>query len=81
MRRPHRKRAEAPQHAATDDGSGAFLSAAAFTPSHTAVEMARSHRRYALPDLRVGDPAAADPLATRSWPELRELIYGGADVR
>ena len=35
-------------------------------------------RRYELPDLRVGDPDAMDPLATRSWPELRQLIYGGA---
>ena len=68
-RRARTKRAEAPQHPAADDGSGA------------AVKMARSHRRDALPDLRVGDPTAADPLATRSWPELRELIYGGADVR
>ena len=68
-RHAHAKRAEAPQHPAADDGSGA------------AVETASAHRRYALPDLRVGDPTAADPLATRSWPELRELIYGGADVR
>ena len=63
------KRAEAPQHPAANNSSGA------------AVETASSRRRYALPDLRVGDPAAADPLAMRSWPELRELIYGGADVR
>ena len=33
-------------------------------------------RRYKLPDLRVGDADAPDPLATYSWPELRELIYG-----
>ena len=68
-RRAHTKRAEASQLPAADDGSGAV------------VEMASSHRRHALPDLRVGDPTATDPLATRSWPELRELIYGGADVR
>ncbi len=64
-RRARTKREEAPQHPAADDGSSA------------AVETASSHRQYALPDLRVGDPTAADPLATRSWPELRELIYGG----
>ena len=33
-------------------------------------------RRYKLPDLRVGNANAPDPLATYSWPELRELIYG-----
>ncbi len=32
---------------------------------------------YEMPDLRVGDPQAADPLERYSWPELRELIYGG----
>ena len=32
-------------------------------------------RRYKLPDLRAGDPRAADPLETYSWPELRDLIY------
>ena len=35
-----------------------------------------SPRQYKLPDLRVGDANAPDPLATYSWPELRELIYG-----
>ena len=35
-----------------------------------------SPRPYKLPDLRVGDADAPDPLATYSWPELRELIYG-----
>jgi hypothetical protein len=32
---------------------------------------------YELPDLRVGDPHGPDPLERYSWPELRELIYGG----
>ena len=32
---------------------------------------------YALPDLREGDPEVPDPLERYSWPELRELIYGG----
>ena len=32
---------------------------------------------YTLPDLRVGDPDAQDPLERYSWPELRELIYSG----
>lgn len=30
---------------------------------------------YRLPDRRVGDPMAGDPLARLSWPELRGLIY------
>ena len=32
---------------------------------------------YELADLRVGDPQEPDPLERYSWPELRELIYGG----
>lgn len=32
---------------------------------------------YELADLRVGDPQDPDPLERYSWPELRELIYGG----
>ena len=39
------------------------------------VVAAPSHRRYELPDLRVGDPNLPDPFATYSWPALRELIY------
>ena len=31
---------------------------------------------YTLPDLRVGDPQAPDPLERYSWPELRDVIYG-----
>lgn len=38
----------------------------------------QSDRAYTFPDLRAGDPAAADPLEQYSWPELRELIYGGS---
>ena len=36
--------------------------------------------QYKLPDLRVGDVNAPDPLATYSWPELRELIYGDSGL-
>ena len=36
---------------------------------------------YRLPDLRVGDPDADDPLERYSWPELRELIYGDPGTR
>ena len=39
---------------------------------------AAPHPPYKLPDLRVGAADAPDPLATYSWPELRELIYGGS---
>ena len=37
--------------------------------------------RYTLPDLRSGDPEAADPLERHTWPELRALIYGDSDIR
>ncbi len=40
-----------------------------------------SGHRYKLSDLRVGDPHAADPLETYSWPELREMIYGDRGSR
>ena len=33
------------------------------------------HPPYRLPDLRIGDPAADDPLERFSWPELRETTY------
>ena len=58
----HARETEATQRPVADDGSG------------VAIEAASSRRRYGLPDLRVGDPTAADPLATRSWSERRELI-------
>ncbi|MGD9904968.1 MAG: DUF2191 domain-containing protein [Vicinamibacterales bacterium] len=32
---------------------------------------------YELPDRSVGDPRAKNPLASYSWPELRDEIYGG----
>ena len=34
-----------------------------------------SRRRYRLPDLRVGDPRAPDPLETYSWSELRDSLF------
>ena len=34
-----------------------------------------SRRPYKLPDLRVGNPAADDPLEELSWSQLRETIY------
>lgn len=36
----------------------------------------KPHETYMLPDLGVGDPDAADPLAGVSWEELREMICG-----
>ena len=38
-----------------------------------------SHGTYRLPDLSVGDPDAADPLAAYSWQELRGTIYAERD--
>ena len=49
--------------AVIEDGLRAVLPPAA--PEH----------RYRLPDLRVGDPDAVDPLERYSWAELRELIH------
>ena len=37
--------------------------------------------RYALPDLRVGDPSSPDPLEGHAWPEVRELIYEDRETR
>jgi hypothetical protein len=34
-------------------------------------------RKYRLPDRSVGDPRAANPLESKSWPEIRDEIYGG----
>lgn len=42
---------------------------------------APSSHPYELPDLRVGDPLAPDPMERYSWPELRELIYGDPGTR
>ena len=38
-------------------------------------------RGYKLPDLRMGDPDATDPLEQYSWPELRDVIYGDPGTR
>ena len=64
----HAKKTGQPLRAVVEDGLRCVLDAP-------------SRRRYVLPDLRVGDPGAPDPLATRSWPELRELIYGDGGAR
>jgi hypothetical protein len=32
---------------------------------------------YEMPDRSVGDPAAANPLESLSWQDLRAEIYGG----
>ena len=61
----HAKETGRPLRAVVEDGLRRVIEAA-------------PRRRYELPDLRVGDPDATDPLATYSWPELRELIYGGS---
>jgi len=37
----------------------------------------RPSTSYALPDHSVGNADDPDPLATRSWSELAEEIYGG----
>ena len=32
--------------------------------------------RYVLPDRSYGGPGTHDPLASYTWPELRDIIYG-----
>ena len=60
----HAKATGRPLRAVVEDGLRRVLSEPEPTP-------------YALPDLREGDPEVPDPLERYSWPELRELIYGG----
>ena len=65
----HAKETGRPLRAVVEDGLRRVVAAA-------------GHRHhYALPDLRVGDPNSPDPLATYSWPELRDLIYGDSGAR
>ena len=59
----HAKETGQPLRAVVEDGLRHLIDAAPPRP-------------YELPDLRMGDAEAADPLATYSWPELREHIYG-----
>ena len=65
----HAKSTGRPLRAVVEDGLRRVLS-----------DVPRS-RAYVLPDLRVGDPHADDPLEQYSWPELRELIYGDPGTR
>ena len=59
----HARETGRPLRAVVEDGLRQLL--ASTRPGHG----------YTLADLRVGDPQAADPLETYSWPELRELIH------
>ena len=65
----HARETGQPLRAVVEDGLRRVLSRSA------------THRRYRLPDLRVGDPIAPDPLEQYSWPELREMIYGDRGTR
>ena len=65
----HAKNTRRPLRAVVEDGLRRVLS-----------DDAQS-REYVLPDLRVGDPRADDPLERYSWPELRDLIYGDPGTR
>lgn len=65
----HARATGRPLRAVVEDGLRLVLSAPSPGPS------------FDLPDLRVGDPQAADPLERYSWPELRELIYGDPGPR
>ena len=65
----HAKETGRPLRALVEDGLRYALAAAA------------EKRPYRLPECRVGDAAATDPLAGLSWPELRDLIYGDPSTR
>ena len=65
----HAKTTGRPLRAIVEEGLRSVLSRASERPP------------YRMPDLRVGDPAARDPLESYSWPELREMIYGDPGVR
>ena len=55
----HAKETGQPLRAVVEDGLRQLIDAAPPRP-------------YELPDLRMGDAEAPDPLATYSWPELRD---------
>ena len=65
----HAKETGRPLRALVEDGLRHALASAA------------NRHPYRLPDCRVGNAAAADPLAGLSWPELRDLIYGDPGTR
>lgn len=65
----HAKNTGRPLRAVVEDGLRKVLSSSSRPQS------------YQLPDLRVGDPSAEDPLVSYSWPELREMIYGDPGTR
>ncbi|MGE0360606.1 MAG: DUF2191 domain-containing protein [Vicinamibacterales bacterium] len=60
----HARKTGRPLRAVVEDGLRRVLDA----PAPPAVE---------LPDRSVGDPGAKNPLASYSWAELRDEIYGG----
>ena len=65
----HAKNTGQPLRAVVEEGLRAVLHSTERRPS------------YRLPDLRVGDPAVADPLEIYSWPELREMTYDDVGTR
>lgn len=64
----HAKEAGKPLRAVVEEGLRNILSSST------------SRSQYILPDLRVGNPNADDPLEQYSWPELRDSIYGDSDT-
>ena len=63
--RRHARKTGRPLRAVVEDGLRRVLDARPAPPT------------YELPERSVGDPGAKNPLATYSWPELRDEIYGG----
>lgn len=61
----HAKETGRPLRALVEDGLRRALAAAPEQES------------YRLPDMRVGDPDAPNPLEHLSWAEVRDLIYEG----
>ncbi len=63
--RRHARKTGRPLRAVVEDGLRRVLEA---HPPSAPVE---------LPDRSVGDPRGKNPLASYTWPELRDEIYGG----
>ena len=66
-----------PTHQTSQTDTSKSLERPAVTDSSTSTEMPPDQIRHSFRHPQVGDPEEADPLERYSWPELRELIYGG----
>ncbi len=63
--RRHARKSGRPLRAVVEDGLRRVLDAQVLPPD------------YEMPDCSVGQPGGRNPLASYSWAELRDEIYGG----